>query len=413
MKLSDAQQNEFNLQKEVLLNGIVDVIPKEDFEEKLKYSIINKKPLKIKFGLDPTAPDVHLGHTVIINKLKQFQDFGHVIQIVIGDFTAKIGDPSDRQATRKQLSTLEVLKNAETYFSQISKIIDKNLVEIHYNSKWLKKLDLEKTLDIASSITLTRLLERKDFTNRFENKKPISLHEFFYPLMQGYDSVELNSDIEIGGTDQLFNLLMGRHIQHHYSQKLQSIMTLPLLEGLDGIQKMSKSKLNYVGIEEPPNEMYGKLMSYPDNLMVKYIDLITQFPLEYKKELINKLNTNDIHPKQLKMIIAKHIVTLYHGKILAEKAEENFNNVFKKNKIPDDIETIYMNQGEYDILNLLMKLKLFKSKSEAKRMIQNGGVKINGKKLAPLVETISLDNEIIIQIGKRVFKRIESKENID
>jgi len=400
MELNFEQQEIYKLQKDTLVNGLIDIVPLESFEKKLKESILNNKPLKIKFGLDPTAPVVHLGHTVVINKLKQFQDFGHQIQIIIGDFTGKIGDPSDRDATRKQLTDEEVIYNAKTYFDQISKIIDKENIEVFYNSKWLKQLDLEEILNIASSITLTRLLERKDFTNRFNNNKPIALHEFFYPLMQGYDSVALECDIEIGGTDQLFNLLMGRHMQGHYKQNEQVVLTLPLLEGLDGIQKMSKSKNNYVGIDESPKDMYGKLMSYPDDLMEKYINLVTHYSIENKKALIENI-------KQNKMQIAKHIVTLYHGDKKAEIAEQEFNNVFRRNALPEDIEELELIAGTYDIHELLtVKLSLFSSKGEARRMISNGGVKINGEKLIAEQLVVDIENGMVVQVGKRKFKKI-------
>ncbi|MCD8798113.1 tyrosine--tRNA ligase [Mammaliicoccus sciuri] len=408
MDLNVKQKKEFELQKETLLNGLVDIVSKDNFEEKLKKSIISNEPLKIKFGLDPTAPDVHLGHTVVINKLKQFQDFGHQVQIIIGDFTGKIGDPSDREATRKQLTDQEVIYNAKTYFDQISKIIDKKNIDVFYNSKWLKKLDLEEILNISSSITLTRLLERKDFTNRFKNNKPIALHEFFYPLMQGYDSVALECDIEIGGTDQLFNLLMGRHMQGYYNQQEQVVLTLPLLEGLDGVQKMSKSKNNYVGIDESPKDMYGKLMSYPDYLMEKYINLVTHYSLEEKNNLIKTIKDSKIHPKTAKMQIAKHIVSLYHGEEKAEIAEQEFNNVFGKNALPEDIEEVELVEGEYDTYELLTeKLFLFNSKSEARRMVANGGVKINGVKLLKDKKSINIEDGMIVQVGKRKFVKVK------
>lgn len=408
MELNVKQKKEFELQKETLLNGLVDIVSKDNLEEKLKKSIISNEPLKIKFGLDPTAPDVHLGHTVVINKLKQFQDFGHQVQIIIGDFTGKIGDPSDREATRKQLTDQEVIYNAKTYFDQISKIIDKKNIDVFYNSKWLKKLDLEEILNISSSITLTRLLERKDFTNRFKNNKPIALHEFFYPLMQGYDSVALECDIEIGGTDQLFNLLMGRHMQSHYNQQEQVVLTLPLLEGLDGLQKMSKSKNNYVGIDESPKEMYGKLMSYPDYLMEKYINLVTHYSLEEKNKLIKTIKENKIHPKTAKMLIANHIVSLYHGEEKAEIAEQEFNNVFGKNALPEDIEELELVEGVYDTYELLTeKLFLFNSKSEARRMVANGGVKIDGVKLLKDKKSINIEDGMIVQVGKRKFVKVK------
>lgn len=408
MKLNKEQQATFILQKNTLLNGVIDIVPLESFEIKLKESIVNNRPLKIKFGLDPTAPDVHLGHTVVINKLKQFQDFGHKIQIIIGDFTGKIGDPSDREATRKQLTDEEVIYNAKTYFEQISKIINKENIEVFYNSKWLKQLDLTEVLNIVSSITLSRLLERKDFTNRFNNNKPIALHEFFYPLMQGYDSVALECDIEIGGTDQLFNLLMGRHLQSYYQQQEQVVLTLPLLEGLDGVQKMSKSKNNYVGIDESPKDMYGKLMSYPDNLMEKYINLVTHYNIENKKSLIENIKRNEIHPKTAKMQIAKHIVAIYHGEKEAEIAEQEFNNIFGKNALPKDIDEVKLDSGNYDTCTLLTEyLSLFNSKSEARRMMANDGVKINGKKIGKEQSEIKVENGMIVQVGKRKFKRIK------
>ncbi|MCY8279645.1 tyrosine--tRNA ligase, partial [Bacillus inaquosorum] len=355
-----------------------------------------------------SAPDVHLGHTVVLNKLRQFQENGHIVQLLIGDFTGKIGDPTGKSAARKQLTDEEVQHNAKTYFQQFGKVLDQEKVELHYNSKWLKTLNLEDVIELAGKITVARLMERDDFEERIAMQKPISLHEFFYPLMQGYDSVVLESDIELGGTDQHFNVLMGRHFQERYDKEKQVVILMPLLEGLDGVEKMSKSKNNYIGIDEHPNDMYGKTMSLPDSLMKKYIHLATDLELEEKKQLVKDLETGAVHPRDAKMLLAKTIVRMYHGAEAAEAAEHSFKTVFQENSLPEDIPAVKW-EGEKApaVVDLLVTLKLLSSKSEARRMIQNGGVRINGEKITDIHADAEIKENMIIQVGKRKFLKLQ------
>ncbi|MCY7980011.1 tyrosine--tRNA ligase [Bacillus inaquosorum] len=407
-QLTAAQQKEVERQLQLYMTGAHEVIPPEELKAKLVKSISTGTPLKIKLGLDPSAPDVHLGHTVVLNKLRQFQENGHIVQLLIGDFTGKIGDPTGKSAARKQLTDEEVQHNAKTYFQQFGKVLDQEKVELHYNSKWLKTLNLEDVIELAGKITVARLMERDDFEERIAMQKPISLHEFFYPLMQGYDSVVLESDIELGGTDQHFNVLMGRHFQERYDKEKQVVILMPLLEGLDGVEKMSKSKNNYIGIDEHPNDMYGKTMSLPDSLMKKYIHLATDLELEEKKQLVKDLETGAVHPRDAKMLLAKTIVRMYHGAEAAEAAEHSFKTVFQENSLPEDIPAVKW-EGEKApaVVDLLVTLKLLSSKSEARRMIQNGGVRINGEKITDIHADAEIKENMIIQVGKRKFLKLQ------
>ncbi|MCY8999421.1 tyrosine--tRNA ligase [Bacillus spizizenii] len=407
-QLTAAQQKEVERQLQLYMTGAHEVIPPEELRAKLVKSISTGTPLKIKLGLDPSAPDVHLGHTVVLNKLRQFQENGHIVQLLIGDFTGKIGDPTGKSAARKQLTDEEVQHNAKTYFQQFGKVLDQEKVELHYNSKWLKTLNLEDVIDLAGKITVARLMERDDFEERIAMQKPISLHEFFYPLMQGYDSVVLESDIELGGTDQHFNVLMGRHFQERYNKEKQVVILMPLLEGLDGIEKMSKSKHNYIGIDEHPNDMYGKTMSLPDSLMKKYIHLATDLELEEKKQLVKDLETGAVHPRDAKMLLAKTIVRMYHGAEAAETAEHSFKTVFQENSLPEDIPAVnWKGEKKMAIIDMLVKLELLSSKSEARRMIQNGGVRINGEKITDIHADAVIKENMIIQVGKRKFLKLQ------
>ncbi|MCY8238698.1 tyrosine--tRNA ligase [Bacillus inaquosorum] len=407
-QLTAAQQKEVERQLQLYMTGAHEVIPPEELKAKLVKSVSTGIPLKIKLGLDPSAPDVHLGHTVVLNKLRQFQENGHIVQLLIGDFTGKIGDPTGKSAARKQLTDEEVQQNAKTYFQQFGKVLDQEKVELHYNSKWLKTLHLEDVIELAGKITVARLMERDDFEERIAMQKPISLHEFFYPLMQGYDSVVLESDIELGGTDQHFNVLMGRHFQERYDKEKQVVILMPLLEGLDGVEKMSKSKNNYIGIDEHPNDMYGKTMSLPDSLMKKYIHLATDLELEEKKQLVKDLETGAVHPRDAKMLLAKTIVRMYHGAEAAEAAEHSFKTVFQENSLPEDIPAVKW-EGEKApaVVDLLVTLKLLSSKSEARRMIQNGGVRINGEKITDIHADAEIKENMIIQVGKRKFLKLQ------
>ncbi|MCY7825544.1 tyrosine--tRNA ligase [Bacillus spizizenii] len=407
-QLTAAQQKEVERQLQLYMTGAHEVIPPEELRAKLVKSISTGTPLKIKLGLDPSAPDVHLGHTVVLNKLRQFQENGHIVQLLIGDFTGKIGDPTGKSATRKQLTDEEVQHNAKTYFQQFGKVLDQDKVELHYNSKWLKTLNLEDVIDLAGKITVARLMERDDFEERIAMQKPISLHEFFYPLMQGYDSVVLESDIELGGTDQHFNVLMGRHFQERYNKEKQVVILMPLLEGLDGVEKMSKSKHNYIGIDEHPNDMYGKTMSLPDSLMKKYIHLATDLELEEKKQLVKDLETGAVHPRDAKMLLAKTIVRMYHGAEAAETAEHSFKTVFQENSLPEEIPAVnWKGEKKMAIIDMLVKLELLSSKSEARRMIQNGGVRINGEKITDIHADAVIKENMIIQVGKRKFLKLQ------
>lgn len=409
-ELTSEQLVESKRQFDIYSNGVKEIIPENELKAKIARSLLQKKPLKVKLGLDPSAPDVHLGHTVVLNKLKQFQENGHIIQLIIGDFTGKIGDPTGKSSVRKQLTTEEVRNNAKTYFEQFSKVLDMEKVELHYNSKWLSGLNLEDIIKLSSSITVARLLERNDFSERLSTGKPISLHEFFYPLMQGYDSVELESDIELGGTDQHFNVLMGRHLQEYYGKEKQIVILLPLIEGLDGVEKMSKSKNNYIGVDEGPNEMYGKTMSIPDELISKYFELVSDLPLDQKNQIKEELKQGTLHPRDAKMLLAKTIVRIYHNVQEAEKAEESFKAVYQRGSLPDEIPVVkWHGQEEVPLVELLVELNLQKSKTEARKMIQNGGIKINEVKVKDIHLQVNTTDEPIIQVGKRKFIKLEKK----
>ncbi|OAT85956.1 tyrosine--tRNA ligase [Bacillus sp. MKU004] len=407
-ELTKEQQAELERQIGLYQNGVVETIPENELRDKVARSIQTGKPLKIKLGLDPTAPDVHLGHTVVLNKLKQFQENGHIIQLIIGDFTGKIGDPTGKSTVRKQLTDEDVKVNAQTYFEQFGRVLDMEKVELYYNSEWLTPLNLEDVIRLSSSITVARLIERNDFSNRIATGKPISLHEFFYPLMQGYDSVALESDIELGGTDQHFNVLMGRHLQEHYGKEKQVVMLLPLLEGLDGVDKMSKSKNNYIGIDEPPNEIFGKTMSIPDELIVKYFNLVTDLSLEEKQKISDGLADGTLHPRDAKVRLARTIVSMFHGEEAAAAAVGHFQTVFQKGALPEDIPSAeWKGASEVAIIELLVGLGMQSSKSEARRMVKNGGIRIDGEKVLDTDLVVPITDGMIVQVGKRKFVRVK------
>ncbi len=402
-----------NIQEEVeiIKRGIEEIISEEELIKKLENSHKEKRPLRVKQGFDPNAPDIHLGHTVGLRKLRQFQDLGHEVYFLIGDFTGRIGDPSGRSATRKQLTEEEVRKNAETYMSQVSKVLNLEKIKVVFNSHWLSKLSFAEVLTLCSQYTVARMLERDDFAKRYQEKKPIGLHEFLYPLMQGYDSVALNADIELGGTDQKFNLLVGRVIQKEFGQEPQVIITLPLLEGIDGVDKMSKSLNNYVGINEAPQEMYGKLMSIPDRLMLRYFELVTDVPLSEIKKMKIDLEQERVHPRDLKKRLAREIVRLFHGIEASLKAEEEFERIFKEKLSPEKINEIILNRevlkdGKIWIVELINLSKLGYSKSAARRIIEQGGVKINGEKIDNPNLDIAVEDGMIIKIGKLNFVKV-------
>ncbi|WP_127058877.1 tyrosine--tRNA ligase [Veillonella ratti] len=394
-------------QLRLIKHGVENLLPEEEFKKKLAKSIAENKPLTIKLGLDPTAPDIHLGHTVVLRKLKTFQDLGHQIVIVIGDFTARIGDPSGKSVTRPPLDEEAVLRNAATYKEQIFKVLDESKTKVVYNSEWLSKLSFEDVLKLAAKYTVARMLERDDFQKRYTEGRPIGVHEFMYPLMQGYDSVALEADVEFGGTDQTFNLLVGRQLQSEYGQESQAIITMPILEGLDGVQKMSKSLGNYIGISEPATEMYGKAMSIPDELMMRYFMLVTDMSIEDQEELAKALENGTAHPRDTKMKLAHTIVRLYHGEEAANEAQEQFIRVFQKHDLPTDIPEYAMAKPTEPVYvpQLLTDAGLTASNSEARRSIKAGAFKINGEKCSD--ENIELAEDMVLQVGKRKFIKIK------
>lgn len=395
-------------QIKIINKGLDEIIGLDSLKEKLKKSVENNKPLIVKLGLDPSAPDIHLGHTVVLRKMKQLQDLGHKIVIIIGDFTGKIGDPTGKAKGRKALDTETVLENARTYENQIFKILDKNKTDVRFNSEWLSKLSFEETIKLASTMTVARMLEREEFKKRYENQIPISIHEFFYPLMQGYDSVSIKADIELGGTDQRFNVLMGRMLQKEYGEEPQVTIFMPLLEGLDGKEKMSKSLGNYIGIDEKPEIMYEKAMTLPDELIIKYFELVTDIHPDDIEKIKVELSSSDVNPRDIKMRLAKEIVKLYHGEEKALISENRFKNVFQKKQIPDDIEVITVKKDNLDIAEILVNNNIIKSKNEFRRLISQGGVKLNDKRILDLSE-IDLENNPVLQIGKKKFVKIELK----
>lgn len=392
-------------QIKIIMKGVDEIIGLDSLKDKLEKSNENREPLIVKLGLDPSAPDIHLGHTVVLRKMKQLQDLGHKVVIIIGDFTGKIGDPTGKAKGRKALTTDQVLENAKTYEEQIFKVLDKDKTEVRFNSEWLSKLSFEETIKLASTMTVARMLEREEFKKRYENQVPISIHEFFYPLMQGYDSVSINADIELGGTDQRFNVLMGRMLQKEYGEEPQATIFMPLLEGLDGKEKMSKSLGNYIGIDEKAEVMYEKAMTIPDELIIKYFNLITDVHPDDVEKLQNDLNDEKINPRDIKMKLAKEIVKLYHGENEAKKAEERFKMIFQRGQIPTDIDTIIVTEDNFEIGEILVSNNIVKSKNELRRLASQGGIKINNNKVNDLVD-IKLENEMIIQIGKKKFIRL-------
>ena len=397
---------------EILKRGVEEIIPEKGLEKKLN----KNKPLIIKAGFDPTAPDLHLGHTVLINKLKQFQDLGHQVVFLIGDFTGMIGDPSGVSETRPILTVEQLKKNSETYQEQIFKILDKKKTKIEFNSTWFKKMTSAELINLSSKMTVARMLERDDFSKRYKGNKPISIHEFIYPLVQGYDSFELKSDVELGGTDQKFNLLVGRDIQKSFGMEEQIIMTLPILEGTDGVKKMSKSLNNYIGLKESPNDMFGKIMSISDDLMWRYFDLLS-FKSSVEIKELKKKTEQGLNPMEAKKMLSAEIVTRFHGEEKALLAEKEFTNRFSKGHDPAEIKLIKlsMKTSSISILDLLSseelgEHKLCKSKSEARRMIVQGAVKIDGKKISDEAISVQNPSENTYQVGKLKHLKIKLKK---
>ncbi|MEC3792588.1 tyrosine--tRNA ligase [Clostridioides difficile] len=393
-------------QMRIIMKSVDDLIDEKELREKLIKSEKEGKPMIVKLGLDPSAPDIHLGHTVVLRKMKQLQDLGHQIVIIIGDFTGKIGDPTGKSKARKALTTEQVLANAKTYEEQIFKVLDKEKTIVRFNSEWLAKLNFEDVIKLAATITVARMLEREDFKKRYEGQMPISVHEFFYPLMQAYDSIALEADIELGGTDQRFNLLMGRSLQREFGMESQIVIMMPLIEGLDGKEKMSKSLGNYIGIDEEAGIMYQKSMEIPDELIIKYYNLVTDVHPDEVNKIESQLKEGSVNPRDIKMNLAREIVTLYHGEESAKEAEERFKSVFQKGQIPEDIQTIQVKEDGFDLIEVLVSNEIVKSKSEVRRLASQGGVKVNGEKVEDL-STIVKESELVVQIGKKKFVKIE------
>ena len=398
-----------NEQLRELKRGTEEILVEKDFIERIK----SKKPLRIKVGFDPTAPDLHLGHTVIINKMRQFQEFGHEVIFLIGDFTGMIGDPSGVNQTRPVLTREEVDENAKTYKKQIYKILDKEKTRIEFNSKWMKKITSAQLIDIASKYTVARMLERDDFKQRFKSENPISVHEFLYPLVQGYDSVALEADVEMGGTDQKFNLLVGRHLQQIYGQTPQTIITLPLLEGLDGVKKMSKSADNYIALNDSPDDMFGKVMSLSDDLMWTYFDLISALSLDQIKDLKKQVKNGE-NPRDIKFILAEEIVMRFHNDSAASKAKNSFLKRFQKGQAPDEIKTVSINykdtlldNGKVNVARLLLLADLVPSLSEGHRALKAGSIRLEGEKIENPELKIQIKEKFVLSFGKRRFIKVE------
>jgi tyrosyl-tRNA synthetase len=388
--------------------GAVDVVSREDMVRKLKKSAESGVPLKIKAGFDPTAPDLHLGHTVLIQKMKHFQDLGHDIYFLIGDFTGMIGDPTGKSETRKPLTEDDVARNAETYKEQIFKILNPDKTTVVFNSDWLGKLTSYDMIKLASQLTVARMLEREDFRVRFDNEKPISIHEFLYPLIQGYDSVALEADVELGGTDQLFNLLMGRDLQRTWNQEPQVVITMPLLEGLDGVNKMSKSLGNYIGITESADNIYGKVMSISDSLMLRYYELLSDLSAGEIEVLAADMQDGKIHPKEVKKKLARELTARFYGDEAGVQAEQSFEQVFKHHGLPENIPEFTFNKkdGELWLPKLLVETELTKSTSEARRLIKQQAVSLDGEKVLDAEFSLVPEGEVMVKVGKRRFAKV-------
>jgi len=392
-------------QLSVIRRGVVEIVPENELVDKLTRSLKTGKPLRIKLGCDPTRPDLHLGHSVILRKLRQFQDLGHHAILIIGDFTAMIGDPSGQNKTRPSLSLEEIVENGKSYFEQASKILDKDKTEIVYNSDWLGPMNFADVVRLSSRYTVARMLERDDFTNRYNNNEPISLHEFLYPLAQGMDSVHLRSDVELGGTDQKFNLLVGRQLQKEYDLEPQVCLMMPLLVGTDGVKKMSKSYDNYIGIDEHPNDMYGKCLSISDELIYSYFELVTDVSLDRLAQLKTRVKDD---PRNTKHELAWELTRMYHSAEFANAARQHFEQTVIKKEIPDDIPEIVLSPATYGLISIMKDHDLAPSASEARRLIQQGGVSLDGESVQdPAMEiTITGGENMVLKVGKRRFARI-------
>ena len=403
MKMTVAEQ------MAIIKRGTVEILVEKELEEKLEKSLATGVPLKIKAGFDPTAPDLHLGHTVLLQKMRQFQQLGHEVNFLIGDFTGMIGDPTGKSETRKALTQEDVLRNAETYKEQVFKVLDPEKTKVVFNSQWLAAMNATEMIQLAARYTVARMLERDDFGKRYANQLPISIHEFLYPLIQGYDSVAMKADVELGGTDQKFNLLVGRELQREWGQRPQSVITVPLLEGLDGVNKMSKSLGNYIGINDPPDEIFGKIMSISDDLMMRYYELLSDQSLAEIEKIRADLKARVLHPMDAKKQLGRELAGRYHGQAAALQAEENFVKRFRDNQTPDEMPEIELpaEPGSVLLCKLLATAGLVPSNSEGRRSIKGGGVKVNGEKINDESLELPAKGEYVIQVGKRRFARLK------
>lgn len=395
-------------QLEVFKENLIDLISEKELTSKLEVSVKKGKPLRIKYGADPSSPDLHLGHTVPLRKLRQLQDLGHTIVFIIGDFTARIGDPSGKSETRPMLTEEQVKQNAKTYQEQVFRILDKKKTEVRYNSEWLGKMRPEDFLKLTGQYTVARILERDDFSKRYKAGQPIAIVEFLYPLLQGHDSVILKSDVEIGGTDQMFNLLVGRELQKLDGQEPQVVMTLPLIEGTDGVQKMSKSLNNHIALQDSPRDMFGKIMSLSDVMMERYYRYVAAMPKAESDAVLAGLKKGELHPREMKAKLAERIVSLFYSGETAAQARQEFDEIFKNKGLPDVIPTVKISGKTINIVNLLVDARLVPSKSEGRRLVEQGGVRIGQEKIADPKREISLQEPFVLQCGKRKFARIEA-----
>lgn len=401
-----------NEQMDAFKAGSIELLPEEELARKIEKSIKTQKPLNIKLGADPSRPDLHLGHAVVLHKLHQFQEFGHNAVLIIGDFTGMIGDPSGKSKTRTQLTREETEENGKSYLEQATIILDSNRLSVRWNTEWLSKLNFFDIIRLSSKYTVAQLLERDDFSKRYKAHQPISLHEFMYPLAQAYDSYAVNSDLELGGSDQKFNLLVGREIQKAYGQEPQCILTMPLLEGTDGVEKMSKSLDNYIALTDTPRDIFGKVMSIPDNMITRYLQYAALADISFVKQVENGLADGSVHPRNAKVDTAKRIVTLYHGEEAGDNALLEFERIFKNKEVPDEIDLFELetNLSEINIVDLLALTKLAPSKKEARRLVDQGGVSIDGEKISDPMLKISFVEQKLLKVGKRKFLNVIAKQ---
>jgi tyrosyl-tRNA synthetase len=402
-----------NEQIDQIRRGIAEIVPEEDLARRIEKSIASGTPLNVKLGCDPSRPDLHIGHTVVLRKLRQFQDLGHKAILIVGDFTGMIGDPSGRNKTRPPLTLEETRRNGQTYLEQATKILSTKKIQMLYNSEWLGKMTFADVIMLASRHTTARMLERDDFEKRFRAQEPIGMHELLYPLAQAMDSVAVQADVELGGTDQKFNLLVGRDIQREYGMEPQVIITMPILPGTDGIEKMSKSLDNQIGINESPSQMYGKVLSIPDNVILTYFILTTSVSSSELRSIDQQLQDTSCNPRDLKRRLAREIVTLYHSEEAAQGAEREFDRIFVEKDVPSDMEerTLSLREGSISVLQLLSTTNMVSSNGEARRLVSQGGVSIDGRRIIDVNELISPGHGVVLKVGKRKFLKVKAVQN--